>query len=72
MINVAAEIALVSKLKSLGADVSGVFDGLMTSEQRQPKVWAALEPFRDVTMTVRNGKRVTLEMQYADAYGNVP
>lgn len=72
MINLAAELSLVTKLKSLGANVDQVFDGLTTPQQRAPKVWAALEPMRDVLFAVRNGKHITLEMQFADAYGTVP
>lgn len=72
MINLAAELSLVSKLKSLGVDCSDVFDGLTTPHQRAPKVWKAVEPIRDVLFTYRNGRKITLEMQYADAYGIVP
>jgi hypothetical protein len=66
----AIEICLVVKLRALGQKCE--LDGLMTLEQRMDLVRAALEPVLDVTYTVRNGKRITMAMQYADAYGAVP
>lgn len=69
--NLTAEMLLVSKIKSLGIECNA-FDGLTTVEQRMDSVRKAIEPVLDVTYTVRNGKRITMAMQYADAYGAVP
>jgi hypothetical protein len=67
----ADEIALVSKLRSLGAECNA-FDGLTTIEQRKEAILKAMDTFEGVTYTVRNGKRITMAMQFADVYGEVP
>lgn len=64
------EMSLITKLRALGRKCE--LDGLMTLEQRMDLVRAAIDPVLDVTYTVRNGKRITMAMQYADAYGVVP
>lgn len=66
-----AELSLISKVRSLGIECNA-FDGLSTIEQRMDIVRKAIQPVLDVTFTVRGGKRVTIEMQYADAYGVAP
>lgn len=66
-----AELALIAKLRALDNSVR-LPAGLTTTEQRREIVRKAIEPWLDVTYTVRNGKRITMAMQYADAYGEVP
>lgn len=66
----AKETALIVKLKALGADCE--VDQFMTLEQRRDAVHKALELFDGVTYTVRNGRRITMAMQFADVYGMVP
>lgn len=66
-----AEISLVTKMRSLGA--KPVFpEGLTTLEQRRNAVRAALDPVLDVTFAIQNGKRITMAMQFAVAYGEAP
>lgn len=71
LVNLPAEMSLVTKLRALGIECNA-FDGLTTVEQRQERIRAVLDPVLDVTFTVRNGQRITMAMQYADAYGVVP
>lgn len=66
----ALEMALVVKLRSLGQKVG--FDGLMTLDQRREIVRAALLDVDHVTFTVRNGKRITMGMQFAATFGEPP
>lgn len=67
----ADEISLVTKMRALGAKPQ-IPDGLSTREQRRDAVRAALDPLLEVTFTIQNGKRITMAMQYARAYGEVP
>jgi hypothetical protein len=64
------EITLIAKARSLGCQINLV--GLATVEQRKDIVRAAIDPVLDVTFSLRNGKRITMAMQYAQAYGEVP
>ena len=66
-----AELGLLAKLRSLDKSFKPP-TGLTTVEQRRDSVRAAIEPWLDVTYTVRNGRRITMAMQYADVYGVVP
>lgn len=66
----AKEIALITKLKALGADCD--VDLCMSLEQRRDAVHKALEMFDGVTYSVRNGRRISMAMQFADVYGMVP
>lgn len=66
----ALELALLVKLISLGEKIA--FDGLLSLDQRREMVRKVLLPRDDVTYTVRNGKRVTLGMQFAAVYGEIP
>lgn len=65
------EITLVSKVRSLGIECSA-FDGLTTPEQRRAAVRIAIDPVLEVTFAVRNGKRISMAMQFASVYGEVP
>ncbi len=66
-----AEVSLIAKMRSLGAkpEFPG---GLTTLEQRRDAVRAVLDPLLEVTYTIQNGKRITMAMQFAAAYGMVP
>lgn len=66
-----AELGLIVKLRALDRNFS-IPAGLTPVEQRRELVRAAIEPWLDVTYTIRNGKRITMAMQYADAFGEVP
>jgi hypothetical protein len=66
-----AEISLITKMRSLGAKPNFP-DGVTTIEQRRDTVRAALDPVLDVTFAIQNGKRITMAMQFAVAYGEVP
>lgn len=66
-----AELGLLVKLRALDPAFKPPV-GLTTPEQRRDSVRAAIEPWLDVTYTVRNGRRITMGMQYADVYGIVP
>jgi hypothetical protein len=66
-----AELSLIAKLRSLDQKFAPP-PGLSTTEQRQQVVRIAIEPWLETTFAVRNGKRITMAMQYADAYGCVP
>lgn len=66
-----AEISLVTKMRALGAKPEFPV-GLTTLEQRRDAVRAVLDPLLDVTFTIQNGKRITMAMQFARAYGMVP
>lgn len=66
-----AEISLITKLLSLGAKPA-IPEGLTTVDQRRIAVRAALDPVLEVTFTIQNGKRITMAMQFAAAYGEVP
>lgn len=65
------EITLISKVRSLGIQCNA-FDGLTTPEQRRAAVRVAIDPVLEVTFSVLNGKRITLAMQFASVYGEVP
>jgi hypothetical protein len=65
------EMTLITKVRSLRIDCNA-FDGMTTPEQRCDIVRKAIEPVLDVTFTIRNGKRITMAMQFADVYGVVP
>lgn len=67
----AEEISLAVKLKSLGVQCDA-FDGLTSPDQRREFFRAALEPVDDVTFAIRNGKRVTMAMEWARIYGEAP
>jgi hypothetical protein len=62
-----AELGLLAKLRSLDPNFSPP-TGLTTPEQRRDAVRAAIMPWLDVTYTIRNGKRITMAMQYADVF----
>lgn len=66
-----AEISLVTKLRALGAKPA-IPEGLSTVDQRRAAVRAVLDPVLEVTFTIQNGKRITIAMQFAAAYGEVP
>lgn len=65
------EMCLVVKLKSLGI-VCSAFDGLTTHDQRREFIREALMPVDDVTFAVRNGKRITMGVEFARIYGEAP
>lgn len=65
------EMAFGVKLKSLGIQCAA-FDGLTTHEQRRDYFREALAPVDDVTFTMRNGKRITIAMEFARIYGEAP
>jgi hypothetical protein len=65
---IAEELAFGIKLKALGHPTDA-FTGLTTSEQRREMFRAALLPVDDVTFTIRNGKRITMAMEFARIYG---
>lgn len=65
------EIAFAVKLKALGQPTDA-FAGLTTVEQRRDTFREALRPVDDVTFTVANGKRITMAMEFARIYGEVP
>ena len=69
--NFAQEMSLVTKLRALGAECDA-FVGLTTVEQRKDRILKAMDTFEDVTYTVRNGKRISMAMQFAHVYGEVP
>ncbi len=62
-----AELGLLAKLRSLEPGWRPP-EGLSTREQRRDAVRAAVMPWLDVTYTVRNGKRITMAMQFAEVY----
>lgn len=66
-----AELGLLAKLRSLDQKFSPP-PGLTTTEERRAAVREALDPWLDVTYAISNGKRITMAMQYARAYGEVP
>lgn len=66
-----AELGLLAKLRALDQSFRPP-EGLSTLEQRRDVVRIAIDPWLDVTYAIRNGKRVTMAMQYADVYGVVP
>jgi hypothetical protein len=66
-----AELGLLVKLRALDSSFRPP-TGLATVDQRREAVLAAITPWLDVTYTVRNGRRITMAMQFADAYGMVP
>lgn len=66
-----AELGLIVRLRSLERKFH-LPEGLSSIDQRRDLVRKAIEPWLDVTYTVRNGKRITMGMQYATAYGEVP
>lgn len=66
----ADEMSLITFLRSLQIEVA--FDGLRTPDQRREIVRAALMPVDDVTFTIRNGRRITIAMRFAEVYGEVP
>jgi hypothetical protein len=70
MINMAAETALICKLRALDREFT-LPDGLTTIEQRRDVVRDAIKPWLDVVYTIRNGRQITMRMQFADAYGEV-
>jgi zona occludens toxin (predicted ATPase) len=65
------ELGLIVKLRALNRHFH-LDTGITTLEQRRAAVRAAIEPWLEVTYTIRNGKRITMAMQYATAYGEVP
>lgn len=65
------ELALITKIRALQIECNA-FGGLLTPEQRRDIVRKAIDPVLDVTYTMRDGKRITMAMQYADTYGEVP
>jgi hypothetical protein len=67
----ADEMALIVKLRALGAHPQ-IPAGLVTWEQRRDAVKAVLDPVSDVTFTIRNGKRISVGMEYARIYGEAP
>lgn len=69
--NYTDELALITKLRSLGVMLNA-FDGLNTPDQRREIVRAALMPVDDVTYAIRNGKRITIAMRFAEVYGMAP
>jgi hypothetical protein len=64
------EISLVSKIRALG--IACTLDPLMPILERSKLIRAAIDPVLDVTFTIRNGRRITMAMQFADVYGIVP
>ena len=66
-----AELGLLAKLRALDQSFA-LPTGLTTREQRRDAVRAALDPWLDVTYTIRNGRRISMAMQFADVYGTVP
>lgn len=66
-----AEMSLITKMRSLGV-APAIPEGLTTIAQRRNAVRAALDPVLEVTFAIQNGKRFTMAMQYAVAYGEVP
>lgn len=69
--HLADEMALIVKLRALGAHPD-IPAGLTTWEQRRDAVKAVLDPVSDVTFAIRNGKRISMAMEYARTYGEVP
>jgi hypothetical protein len=63
------EMALVKKLISLDQPCKTIFDGLTSRDERRDKVRAAIQKIPDVTYTIQSGKRITLAMAFARAYG---
>lgn len=63
-----AELGLLVKLRALDNTFKAP-TGVTTPAQRQDAVRAAIMPWLDVTYTIRNGRRVTMAMQYADVFG---
>jgi hypothetical protein len=63
-----AELGLIVKLRALDRHFH-LDTGLTTLEQRRDVVHAAIQSWLDTTYTIRNGKRITMAMQYATAYG---
>ena len=63
-----AELGLIVKLRALDRHFH-LDTGITTREQRRDAVSAAIGPWLEVTYTIRNGKRITMAMQYATAYG---
>lgn len=66
-----AELGLLVKLSALDQSFKPP-DGLSTLEQRRDAVRIAIDPWLEVTYTMRNGRRITMAMQFADVYGMVP
>lgn len=66
-----AELGLIVKLRALDRHFA-LPAGLTIPEQRKDLIRTALEPWLDTTFTVSNGKRITMAMQYAQAFGEVP
>ena len=66
-----AELSLIVKLRALDRTFS-LPAGVIPREQRRDLVRKAIDPWLDVTFTVRNGRRITMAMQYAEAFGEVP
>lgn len=66
-----AELGLLAKLRALDQSFAPP-PGLTTLEQRREAVRSAIEPWLDATFTIRNGRRITMAMQYADVYREVP
>ena len=64
-----AEMLLTKKLLSLGAALKTVWEGDTRRSERMPKVRLEALKFRDVTFTVKDGKNVTIEQQFWNAYG---
>jgi len=65
------ELGLLAKLRALDSNFRPP-EGLSTLEQRRDAVRAVLDPWLDVTYTMRNGRRISMAMQFADVYGMVP